>query len=444
MFAGALQHDNLQHRIDSMLNERGLIILGYGIVLSFVTLFFLWGSLVPLSSAAIAPGTVGVAGANKIVQHPVGGVVNQILVDDGDLVNQGDVLILLDSVKAESEMAALDLRWVEQTADRLLNEALLHGSTTLTLPSTLQNHPLAEKIRVALSNHQTVLSARTELLRQSRTRLERNLDTINAEILAAKGIPEQLQSRFSLVEGELAEFRRLAKAGMVTRSQVFELEKERDDILARIDNTESEVVILTKRRAALQAEIKELENTAKTNAAVGADVARRDAADTDAQRTAAAAVLEQLAIRAPISGTVTALSINTVGGVVKAGDAIMEIVPDDGQLLVTSRVDPRDRDAVAIGQSASVRFSAFDRRSSLPVEGEVVLISADSLTDPITKQTYYRTLIAMNDVDSALPTGARIVPGMQAEVLISTGEQTLVDYLLAPVLRSFNRAMRED
>ena len=432
-------------RLAAALDERGLVLAGYAIIVAFVALFFGWGSLVPLASAAIAPGTVGVVGDKKLVQHPVGGVVAEIRARDGDRVAAGEVLIVLDAVETAARHAELEGEWVERTAERLRHEAALADDAgPLALPPALATDPLAARLEAALAHQRAVLEARAGLLERGRTRLRRALETIDAESRAAAALVGRLDERLALVDAERERYRRLAEDGIATRRDTFEIERDRSALLGEIETARATIDVAAKRRATLAAEIAELEGTAMNEAALGADAARREADGLAERLAATGAELERMTIRAPIAGTVTASTATTIGGVVAAGEPIMEIVPGDGRLLVESRVDPKDRDAVRLGQSASVRFSAFDRRSSRPADGTVVLISADRLLDPVTAAPYFRTLVALDDPDAAAPPGKAVVPGMQADVLIATGERTLLDYLLAPVTRSFDRAFRED
>jgi len=132
-----------------------------------------------------------------------------------------------------------------------------------------------------------------------------------------------------------------------------------------------------------------------------------------------------------------------VGGVVIAGDTIMEILPKNERLLINGRVPPKDRDSIRVGQRAEIRFSAFSQRSTLPVEGEVKLISADRVVDPLTSLPYYSTTIELLEDPTHALNGEPIFPGMQADILIITGAQTFLQYLASPITRSFNKAFRE-
>ena len=155
-------------------------------------------------------------------------------------------------------------------------------------------------------------------------------------------------------------------------------------------------------------------------------------------------VMTQTDILAPISGYIVNLKTNTVGGVISPGQKIMEIVPDNKQLLITARVELKDRNSIAVGQSADVRFSAFNRRTTLPIKGKVTVVSADRVIDAVTNKPYYNTTITLLEDPSIKLNGATIHPGMQTEVIIKTGKRTASEYFLSPLSQSFNRSLREN
>ena len=155
------------------------------------------------------------------------------------------------------------------------------------------------------------------------------------------------------------------------------------------------------------------------------------------------ALIARSEIRAPVTGTVVGLQVHTVGGVVRAGETILEIVPDSGPLLVEARIDPADIDDVAVGLETDVRLSGFNQRTTPTLKGKVVTVSADVLTDKITGAPYYRAWIQIGEGDSARIGGRALQPGMPAEVLIETGSRSVLAYILQPLLDSTNRALRE-
>lgn len=442
--AGAAEESRPRAALDAVLDERGLMLAGYAVIVGFVVLFFLWGGTVPLASAAIAPGTIGVDGDKKVVQHVDGGVVDSIHVRDGDRVERGDVLLVLDDTDIRARHDELDEQWIELAAERARWEAEFAGATRIEPPAVLATHPRRTRVADALANHERLLRTRAELLAESRTRLERSLDVLAEENAANARRVTHLAGKRRLIEAELDEYRALARDGLATRAQLFELETERSDLVGELEETRSAIAVGARRRAEIESAVAELDSVARDEAARGASEARRRLDALAQQLLAAREQLEGRTLRAPVSGFVTASTVNTLGGVVAAGEPIMEIVPSDERLLVESQVDPQDRDAVRVGQTAEVRLSAFDRRSTPPLPGRVVLISADRLTDPASQKPYYRTLVSLDDAADDLPAGIEIHPGMQADVMIATGEQTFLDYLLSPVARSFERALRED
>ena len=177
------------------------------------------------------------------------------------------------------------------------------------------------------------------------------------------------------------------------------------------------------------------------------DTVRKQLVELEEQITQSEDTLERTIIRAPIAGIVVDLKVNTVSGVIKPGEPLLDIVPEQGKLIIEARIDPKDRDIIKIGQDAEIRFTAFNQRITEPVPGRVALISADSLADSATSgqlSSFYKAKIELLEDPTTVLEGANLFPGMQADVMIITGQRTAMQYFLKPIIKSFNRAFRDD
>jgi HlyD family type I secretion membrane fusion protein len=428
----------------SMIDNRRIVIAGITIISLFFLFFVVWAGAIPLAKAAIAPGVVGVEGQKKIIQHVDGGVVVSIDARNGDLVRKGQTLITLDGVDIRSLHRSLDDQVIQLGVELARWDAIRLEAKSLTLPAWLSDHTSVDTVARAVATQEDILSASYAVLEETLGDLNFQLDQFAEESEAASSRIGILEQKRQLVSEELANLNRIEKSGLITRSQLFELDKEISDLNLEIDESRSKIKLAAVQRAQVESRIKELINTRRQNAIEQGTLVRGRLEVLKQQLAVSANQLDRLRITAPIDGYVVNSKVNTIGGVIGPREPIMELVPRNERLLIESQVEPKDRDAVRVGQSAEVRFSAFDRRSTRPVAGVVKLISADRVIDPATQIAYYNTIVELVEDPKVVLDGAEIHPGMQTDVMIVTGEQTMLQYLLSPLARSFNRALRED
>ena len=420
---------------------RRAVWLAYAVLLGFLVVFMAWAASTPLSSAAIAQGTVGVEGQRKAIQHLQGGVVEHIHVRDGDRVAAGDLLVELSGVSVGTQYDELDQRAIELAAALARWRAERANKDTVETTAALASHEERGLVERSLETQQELLEVRRAVHRESLKRFALQRDQAREDAVALESRLETLLAKRRLIEHELEEQRALEEQGLITRADVFELEKEQADLRLDVEATRADLVRLRQQSLSLEAEAAELKGKRRQEIVEQLTLVRGELQAIRQQLRNFDYERNSLALRAPIDGIVLNLSLHTVGGVAPAGQTLMEIVPAGQRLLVECQVPARDRESVAVGQAAEVRLSAFDKRSTRPLPGRVQTISADSLSDPLTGERYYRTTVALEG--EATVNGSPLFPGMQAEVLINTGEQTLLGYLTAPLARSFNRALRE-
>ena len=395
---------------------RGIVLVGAVIVAVFFSIFGVWAAVAPMSTAAIAPGEVTVEGKRKTVQHFEGGIVSEILVRDGAVVKAGQVLVRLERAQAAA----------------------------VSFPADMQARAQYPAYRTVMDGQRRIFAARRDALASKIALLRKRDSQVRIEIGGLRAKLKADDRQLALIEDELSGIRSLVKRGLVARPRLLALERRAAEIgggrggnIAAISRAQQSMGETRLKIAELRAE--------RTNEVV------RELREVESQlhdlrerRGASGDVVTRTEIRAPIAGTVVGLKISTTGGVVAAGEAIMDIVPTDDRLIVEAKVSPQDIDVVHAGLSAQVRFTALSQRNSVPVDGDVLSISADRLADQFTPEGYYLARIALrSDVQAALG-GARLQPGMRAEVMIVTGANTALGYFMKPVTNSFNRAFREE
>ena len=417
--------------------------VGLGILSVFFGGLILWGLLAPLSSAAVAPGVVIVDSNRKTVQHLEGGIIREIKVGNGDAVSAGQVLIRLDDAQAAATFNQIrgQLDALEALEARLVAER--DGLSEIAFPDPLLARRADPQVAEILSGQQTIfaqrrltLAGQTDILNQRVVQLEKEIDSRRAQIAAAK--------RQSLLIGEeIAGVNDLVKKGLERRSRLLALQRQQ----ASLEGQRGEQLGLVA-RAEQQIGEAELQNISQKNTQMNAVVGELRDIQTQlgdmAERAASARdVLERREIVSPIDGTVVDMKFFTAGGVIGPGEPILDIVPENDELVIEAQVQPIDIDVVQTGLKAQVTLSAFKQRTTPTLDGQVIYVSADSLTDPRTGVPYFATRIEIPADEMDRLGGLELSPGMPAQVMIVTGERTAFQYLFDPLRESLQRAFRE-
>ncbi len=420
------------------------VVAGLLIIALFFVGFGTWAALAPLESAAIAPGVVTVDTKRKTVQHLEGGIVGEILVQDGDRVNAGQVLIRLDETQPR---ATLDLLRGRQMAASAL-EARLVAERDGRQEIAFRDWLLAERDDPKVAE---IIDAQVSIFNGRRTALFGQVAILNQRILQyaeqIRGLRGQIAAenkQLKLLKGEIATFRELVEEGLATKSRLLELQRRAAEIEGDRSQNRAQIAAARQSIAEVRLRITELQADMISEVVQEIRDVQSELFDLAERIRAAEDVLRRTEIRAPQDGTIVGLQVHTPGGVIPPGAKLLDIVPRDDELVIEARVDPKDIDVVHPGLRAKARLTAFNQRSLAAVDGEVISVSADHLTDERTGQSYYLARVAFTDDLAEALDGASLYPGMRAEVMIVTGERTALDYLLKPLTRSLNRALRED
>ncbi len=417
--------------------------LGYGAVAIVFGAFGVWAALAPLDRAAIAPGQVAVESNRKAVQHLEGGIVREILVKDTQLVQEGDVLFRLQPTQAQANTDLLR----KQLDAALALEARLNaektGANAVVFPEAVLAH-------ISVPETATAIEDQRRQFNERRLSLQNRIDILNKQIEQKRqdraGREQQrasLASQVGSLTKEMNAVAPLVAKGYYARNKFAALEREQARLQGDLGLAESDIARMAKTIEEAQLQISQTRQ--KTDEEVSQQLAdiRGKLSDMREKLLIAEDVLKRVDVVAQRSGIVLGLKVHTIGAVVKPGDTLAEIVPVNDNLDVSARVSPADIDTVAVGQKAEVRFPNFSSRRTPVILGRVESVSADSMEDPTTHQSYYsaRVLIDYNTIAPEL--AHKILPGMQADVLISTGERTVLDYLVGPLMSAFAKTLRE-
>ena len=406
--------------------------------------FLLWAGLAPLDEGVPAAGMVAIDTKRKAVQHLSGGIVQEVLVREGDEVQEGQLLIRLDSAVARSNYESVRQRYLGLRAmqGRLLAEQSEQASITfhpdLVAAST---DPL---IRQQMQNQEQLFMTRRSLLRSDLQSIEESIQGQEGLLAAYKGMLENRTSQLRLLNEELGHLRGLVKEGYAPRNRQLELERMVADsstaIADLMGNSERARRAIGEMRQRALSRKQEYRKEVETQLA---DVNREVQADSEKMR----AVSDDLArteIRAPASGQVVGLAVQTVGAVVQSGQKLMDIVPKDAPLILEAHVAPHLIDRVHNDLLVDVRFSSFAHSPQLVVDGKVVSISADLLTEPQTNVSYYLARVEVTPEGLKRLGKRQLQPGMPVEVIFKTGERSMLTYLLHPLTKRLAASMTEE
>lgn len=403
--------------------------LGYGVVIAIIFFGGIWAASAPIQSAALAIGVVQVEGKKKPIQHFEGGIVSEILVKAGDVVERDQPLLTLDATahRAQREILLGRIYNLSAKFDRL--QAERDDAESLAFSGLLELAGDSDtRAEIAMINESRLFEAR-KLDREGEE------EVIRSNI---QGMASVAQSRSAIIESldsELADLETLLSEGYVDKQRLRELERTRSRTLGEL--TDIEVAI---KKA--QLEILQMRKKFKTNVVDELTELQDFKYKTEKEYAAADDRVVRATVRAPISGTVMNVGPNTIGAVVSSGDTLLEIVPHSKRMIVEARVSPMDIDRVRLGQTAEVRFSVF--KDAYTVSGTLTKLSADRVVSSVNEPPYYAAEVTLLLEDLELLGGAELVPGMPAEVLIKTGTRTMLGYLTSPINRAFSRALLED
>lgn len=425
-------------------SDRRLRRLGYWLTAVLVFGCGVWASFAPIDTGALAPGIVQVEGKRKSVQHLEGGIVAAIMVSNGDSVSKDDPLLSVDVTQANSELLILAGRRIDLQGklDRLVAERDDMDSLRFSEGLRVLGED-DDRAATAMASESTLFTARradrdgeVQLLLQQQAQLSEQAAGFEA-ILASSN------TLLSSLDTEIADLAELLRDGYVDKQRLRELERSRSRVLGEIAETKSKIASANVAIAESQLQIVQLNKRFKSEVVDELKQIQTALYDVTQQFNTVLDRVERAIIRSPADGFVLNTSTTTVGAVISAGEELMEIVPHDKALIIEARVSPFDIDRVQTGQSAEVRFAVF--KDAYLVTGELTKLSADRLIDSSTNTPYFAAEVAIEQGDfERFYNGARLVPGMPAEVLIKTGERTFIDYILSPLKRTFSTSLLED
>jgi membrane fusion protein, type I secretion system len=402
-----------------------------------------WAHYTQINGAVIAVGRAAVLGKPKTVQHLDGGIVEEILVTDGDRVASGDVLIRLEDTQLRANLLIYRSRLANAAALRDRLEAEQNGFEDIVFDGDLAALDLKD-LEMVRRGQGAIFESRRDVHLGRREQLEEKIRQFNNQIRGIEALVEAKQDQLASLKAELAGMIELSERGHIRKSQVLAMQRSQSDLigqlgehsaeLARIANSirDTELEILLAERQVREEAVTELR---ETNTSIEEMV--QQILSTEKQ-------LQRIEIRSPVDGIIHEMQVVTIGGVVAPGGAILQVIPTGNGIVFETRVDPSAIDQVFIDQPARLRLSAFNQQTTPELEGSVVHMSADTVVDEASGASFYRVLISSPPEQIERLGGLEIVPGMPVEAYLQTDERTILSYLVKPFTAQVGRAFREE
>ncbi|WP_235951725.1 HlyD family type I secretion periplasmic adaptor subunit [Falsiroseomonas algicola] len=418
------------------------VMIGYVITLVFVLGFGAWAALTPLAEAAIAPGLLKVEGTRRTVQHFEGGIVREILVRDGDTVRRGQVLMRLDQPQAAQQTETLRAqRWAMLAQDARL-AAELAGARDIAFPAELTG---ANAIRAQeyVTGQRTLFQARTLSLESQLQVLRARIDQHNATIASAEGQMDAQRRMLVLLRAEETNTAQLLRQGLARLPQLLALQRQVASVEGNITDITNQMVRSRAQIAEAERDIQRVIDQRMQETSTEQRDVRVRLAEAEERLRAAEDVSTRLEIMAPDAGTVLNLRVFTIGAVIRPGDPVLDLVPENERIIAEVNVQPNDIDVVHTGLQAEIRLPAFKQRLVPYLHGHVTFVAPDVTQDERRGTAYYRVQVQIDESQLAALDGVQLRAGMMVEAQIQTGSRSFARYLLQPVFDSFHRAFRE-
>jgi HlyD family secretion protein len=412
-----------------------LLVFGFGIG---------WAAIAPLAGAAIAPGVISPEGSRRTVQHLEGGIIRELLARDGDVVEVGQPLLVLEGVDARAEVGRLEerLRALAATEARLVAERASAAAIAFIHP--ILADAADPKVAAARRAQANQLEARRAADANREAILGQRIGQLRRQIAGYERQVEANRRQRELIEDEAIDVEQLYRKGLERKSRLLGLQREQADLLG--EEGELTALIARTQEAIGETRLQISDLRIQRMEEIDAEFAKVQMERGEAEEELAAArdKLRRTAILAPVAGTVLNSRFKTTGGVIRPGDPILDLVPLEEELIIEARLSPTDIEEVAQGQHAYVMFPTLPQRTVPRIAGRVRSVSADALIEERSGMAYYlaKVQVDRDQFVEAAP-GVQLTPGMPAEVFIATTERTVLDYLLQPITQAFARTFRE-
>ena len=422
---------------------RRLALAGYALIVAAFGITGAWAALVRLDRAVISPGVIVAESSRKVVQHFEGGMVQEVLVKDGQSVRAGDVLLRIDPLQSQ---ASADL-FRNQLDAALVLEARLraeqNGTDTLDLPREIVARRSEPGLARTIIDQANQMTERRTTLRGQLALIEAKVAQLRTEISGLAVEKASVEQQVGFIRQELQGLRSLHEKNLIPLSRLLVMERERTRLEGVIGRSVAETAKAN--NAISEAGLQTTQLKQKFQEAVTAQLleTRQKIGELREKLVVAQDVFRRHEIRAPHQGVIQGLKVYSVGQVIRSGEPLMEIVPTDDRLVVSVQFSPNDLEAVQAGMKAEIKFPTFQARRAPTVFGTLTTVSRDRLVDDGTKQPYFAGTVEIDEHQLPAEVRHRLTAGLPAEIVVSAGERTALEYLFAPFFDAMGRAFHE-
>ncbi len=419
------------------------VLIGYVATALLVTTFVFWGTVSRLASAVIAGGHLVVDSHSKDVQHKEGGTVKDLHVRDGDHVTEGHLLVTLDDTAARAELEIIAKQKAELHAKIARLTAERDGADEIVFPEEILSHSEEPHVFAAMTSALHMFAARKSLRQSERQQLDQQLEQLDDLIEGFEVQKAAAEEEYALVAEEQARLEELYEEKLVPVNRVTDAKRAASRLRGQVGAAEAEIARVRERVSEVRLATIQFNEEKKSQILTELQDLRAQLGAAEERFTAAKDVVTRTEVRSPQSGYIHTLQVHAAGAVVQPGETILTVVPAEDELLVEAKVAAKDIDQIHPGQDVRLRFSAFNQKTTPEFQGDIVHISADAAADPQTGFMFYavRVRFAVPSADAEAP--LKLVPGMPAEIFITTGERTMLNYLLKPFSDQMARAFKE-
>ncbi|EJE8556813.1 HlyD family type I secretion periplasmic adaptor subunit [Vibrio vulnificus] len=422
------------------LNIKGPIVMGFLSIALFGAGIGYWAATAKLESAAIAYGDLSVSSQRQAIQHLEGGIVERLMIQEGDYVEKGQLLIQLSEQQSLSRLESLKGKFVHAVAKESRLKAEFNNTSEIVWESDLEKMAISNTLLEAQQIQKKIFEARARYFESKLNIVHQTISGAKLELNNLNQTKKIERERLSLIEEEILSNQTLVKQGFSGKSTLLQLKRLATEVRSTLSQLDRQTLTVQKRIDENQSRLEEMALERINEVVVELREAQNEIVSIREEYRVAQDIYTRTGIRAPISGKVVNMKVFTEQGVIRSGETLLELVPDDDSLIVEARVSPQDIDLISPGLDARVRLTALNARIQEPLNGKVLTVSADKLSEQ-NKEDYYLARIALNDQDAQQH---QLTAGMNAEVLILSRPRTPISYLLKPITESFNRAFREE
>jgi protease secretion system membrane fusion protein len=442
--ADVISHDVTPLEVNT--DARAFARIGWLIVLLGVGGFLLWGLLAPLDKGVPLSGTVAKESNRKAIQHQTGGTVKEILVKDGDVVKAGQVLVRMNGIVAQSSYDTSEVQYLTARATEARLMAERDGLKTIKFPAELEQRKNEPRVMELMSLQSQLLMSRQMSLQNELGSVDENIAGLRQQIKSLEDSRNSKKEQMGFLKEQLDGMRDLAKEGYVARNRLLDLERTYAQLsgaisedIGNIGRSRSQVLELGMRRAQ---RVQDYQKEVRTQLSDVEKEAEALAARMEGQKFE----LDNVEVKSPVDGTVTALAVFTRGGVVPAGFKMMEVVPTNDPLVIEGNLAVNLVDRVHPGLKTELIFAAFNTNKTPHIEGEVEEVAADRTVDERTGNAYYKVRVRVTPAGQKkiIANHMNVRPGMPVELFVKTGERTMMSYLLKPIFDRAHSALSEE